>query len=230
MIAFIALVTLIFPVAAMRMRIKPSGVRRLVEWAAWKEAPFTLFGVAEFFGFMGMYVPFFYVNVYAVQNEIMSENLAFYLLAILNAGSIFGRIIPNFLADKTGPFNMLIPCTVICIVLAFSWMRIESTAGLIVFCVLYGFFSGTFVSLPPTTIVTLCPSLSVVGVRMGMNFALAAIGLLIGNPIAGAILRSGSGEAWHGLMGFCGACVALAALSMVAARVSKVGFNVMAKA
>ena len=31
--------------------------------------------------------------------------LAFYLLIILNIASIFGRVIPNFLADKTGPLN-----------------------------------------------------------------------------------------------------------------------------
>ena len=213
------------------MRAKPAGRRKLFEAAAWTELPFTFFSIGEFFGFMGMYIPFFYISIYAVDRKIMSENLAFYLLAILNAGSTFGRIVPNFLADKTGPFNMLIPCSIIAAALAFIWMGINNTAGLIVFCVLYGFFSGTFVSLPPPTVVTLCPSLAVVGVRMGMNFALAAVGLLIGNPIAGAIVGDGTQTiSWNGLKGWNAACVIIAALFMIAARVSKAGWKITAKA
>ena len=228
---FIALATLIVPLAGMKMRVKPSARLQLFEPVAWAEKPYTFFGIGEFFGFMGVYIPFFYISVYAVQRGITDENLAFYLLAILNAGSVFGRIMPNFLADKTGPFNMLVPCSLAATVLAFAWIGINNTAGLIVFCVLYGFFSGTFVSLPPPTVVTLSPSLAVVGVRMGMNFALAAVGLLIGNPIAGAILGSGTTtQAWDGLKGFNGASVALATVFMVLARVAKVGWKLTAKA
>jgi hypothetical protein len=35
--------------------------------------------------------------------KIMDTNLAFYMLPILNAASIFGRVVPNFFADRTGP-------------------------------------------------------------------------------------------------------------------------------
>ncbi|PQE17841.1 MFS monocarboxylate transporter protein [Rutstroemia sp. NJR-2017a WRK4] len=52
----------------------------------------------------------FYVQTYVIQQGIMSENLGFYLLAILNAGSLFGRIILNHLADKVGPLNVCIAC------------------------------------------------------------------------------------------------------------------------
>ncbi|KKA20232.1 hypothetical protein T310_5738 [Rasamsonia emersonii CBS 393.64] len=182
-IGFIMIATLVVPLAGMKMRVKPAARRKMFEAAARKEWPFVLFGIGEFFGFMGMYIPFFYVQTYAIDNRITGENLAFYLLSILNASSIVGRIIPNFLADKTGPLNMLIPTSAIAALLAFAWISIHNTAGLIVFCILYGFFSGTFVSLPPTTIVTLSPNLGVVGVRMGMNFTLAAVGLLVGTPI-----------------------------------------------
>ena len=57
---------------------------------------------------------------------------------------------------------------------------------------------------------------------MGMLFIPLAIGLLIGNPIAGAILRRG----WISLEAFCGASVAVSALFMALARVAKGGVGI----
>ena len=92
-IAFIMLGTLVIPLACMQQRIKPAKSRKLMDIAAWTEAPYLLFNIAEFFAFMGLYVPFFYAQLYAVQNHIIDEYLGFYLLAILNTGSFFGRIV-----------------------------------------------------------------------------------------------------------------------------------------
>ncbi|RDL36934.1 uncharacterized protein BP5553_04367 [Venustampulla echinocandica] len=222
-IALIMLVTLIIPVAGMRMRLKPSSARRIFEMEAWKEPPFSLFGLGTFLGFMGLYVPFFYIQIYALEKRIVTEDLAFYLLPLLNAGSFFGRIIPNYVADKIGPFNTLIPCSLLAAVLTFAWITIEhSAAGLYIFCILYGLFSGTFVSLSPTVTVTLCPHMGLVGVRMGMLFVPTAVGLLIGNPIAGAVLSSG----WVGLQLFCGASVLIATVCITIARVAKDGSSI----
>ena len=150
----------------------------------------------------------------------MSQNLAFYMLSILNASSFFGRIIPNFIADKVGPLNVVIPCTLATCILGFGWVGIHSTGGLIVFCILYGFFSGAFVSIPPTVVVSLSPHMGVVGTRMGMCFALGGLGLLCGNPVAGQLIKqSGFATAIY----FCGAVVALGAAFMIAARIAKTG-------
>jgi MFS family permease len=150
----------------------------------------------------------------------MSENLAFYMLSILNASSIFGRIIPNFIADKIGPLNVIFPGTLATCVLGFGWVGIHSTGGLVIFCILYGFFSGSFVSIPPTVLVTLSPSMGVVGTRMGMCFALGGLGLLIGTPVAGQLIKQSSFDA---AIYFCGSVVALGTLCMIASRVSKTG-------
>jgi predicted MFS family arabinose efflux permease len=187
--------------------LKPSGTSLHV-----------LFSLALFLGFMGVYVPFFYTQSFALENHIMSSHLAFYMLAVLNAASVCGRIVPSFRADRFGPINVLVPCCAISAVLAFSWTAVHDTAGVVVFCIFYGFFSGSFVSLQPTVIVTLAPSLSVVGTWMGMSFAFAAVALLIGSPVAGAILDSGG---WLGLQAFCGACVAAATAACIVVKFAK---------
>ena len=88
------------------------------------------------------------------------------------------------------------------------------------------FFTGSFVSLPPTIVFTLSPSLSVYGTRNGMLFLPISFGLLIGNPIAGAILRSG----WRNLEAFCGATIAVSGGFLIATRVAKAGLAVKVRA
>lgn len=219
------LATLLVSLTVMKVRIQPAQRRELLQLSAFKEAPFTLFSIAEFLGFAGLYVPFFYIQSYATNapHTHIDPSLAFYLLIILNAASVFGRVIPNFLADKSGPLNMLLPCASISALLAFCWIAIHSKAGLVIFCILYGFFSGTFVSLPPTTVISLSPSLAVVGTRMGMSFAFAGFGLLVGNPVAGAIL--GTGNNFTGVQAFCGGTVAAASVAILLARFFKVGLG-----
>ncbi len=101
LMAFIMLATLSVPIVGMKMRLKPPVRRRLVELAAWKEPPYAIFGVAEFFGYMGVYIPFFYVQLYATEKAIVDESYAVYLLVLLNAGSIFGRVVSKNVASRT---------------------------------------------------------------------------------------------------------------------------------
>lgn len=125
----------------------------------------------------------------------------------------------SHLADKAGPLNTLATCLLIATAMAFTWLAISTVAGLIIFTILYGFFAGSFLSLAGNVVATsLCPHMGVVGVRIGMMALPNAMGLLIGNPLAGAVLRRG----WAPLQVFCGAVVGASALCALAARFAKV--------
>lgn len=214
-IAFIALGTLAISMVVMKPRILPAKKRSLLEPAAFKEPAYALFSISLFFIFIGLYIPFFYVPTYAQRELRTSDDLSFYLLAILNASSVFGRIIPNIIADYLGALNVLLPFTVCASILAFAWIAIHNVAGIVVFAILYGFFSGSIVSLPPTALAALSPDLSRVGTRMGMCFSFAGFGLLLGSPIAGAILKSKGGFA--GAEAFGAAAVMIGFLFMALA-------------
>ena len=74
----------------------------------------------------------------------------------------------------------------------------------------------------------LSPNLATIGIHLGMSFVIAGCGLLVGEPIAGAILR-GHGR-WVGLQACCGVLLTLSGLSSLAARIAKVGTKWNAKA
>ena len=204
--------------------------RSLVDLSAFREAPYVLFGCGLILGYMGIYVVFVYVQLYAVARVGISPSLGFYLLAIINAGSSLGRVLPNFAADYLGTLNMQVLFVSVAAVLSLSLLAIHQASGLIAFCVLYGFFTGTFISLPAPTVASLSPNLAFLGGRMSMAFMSAGIGQLVGPPVAGAILASGDGHNWTMLQVWSGVLLALSGLCMLGARVTKVGWGLMEKA
>ena len=110
--------------------------------------------------------------------------------------------------------------------MALIWLGIKSSTGIVVFCLLFGFFSGSFVSLfVPVVAGALCPNLNGLGVRLGMLLVPSAVGLLIGDPIAGAIRRS----SWLGLQVYCAVAIGLSTLCLFLVRFMKVGMNVRTK-
>jgi predicted MFS family arabinose efflux permease len=226
-IGFVMVATFIVPNTVMKVRVLPAKKRAVVDTSAFRSWPYMLFVLGGFIGFMGLYTPFFYVQYYSISKGITDQNLGFYLLAILNSASVFGRIIPNFVADKLGPMNIIIPCALISGILIFCLIPIDSVAAIMVFNILYGFFSGSFVSLPPTILVHLTPNRALIGTRMGMCFGVVAVGVLVGTPIAGAILdAAGFTSVWI----FGGTLTVVGGLVMLASRFTWKGFSLLVKA
>ncbi|KAG9560778.1 MFS monocarboxylate transporter-like protein, partial [Aureobasidium melanogenum] len=227
-IGFISLASLLIPCFCIRARAFPKTRRKLLDFAAFKEPAYALFSLASFVGFIGLYIPFFYISTYARDVSGLDDTLSFYMLPIMSAGSIAGRIIPGLVADKVGALNVLGVCNLCASILGFCWIAIHHTAGgLIVWALLYGALSGAFVSLQPTTVASITEDLSTVGGRMGMNTFCASFGILIGTPIAGLLVGSGN---WVGMQVFSGATLLGAAILVIATRLSITGLDASVKA
>jgi len=131
----------------MKPRTLPSNRRKLFDLKAIMEPAYLLFCLGLFAVWTGMYLPFFYIPLYARSVLHVSEDLASYMLAFMGAGSVFGQILTNVLADKFGAVQSFLPVTFILGFLAFVWIGIKDTSGTIVFCVLYGFFSANMLTI-----------------------------------------------------------------------------------
>lgn len=220
-LGFIILGTLTVSIAIMKPRLPPKKGRAMLDLAAFKNAPFSLFSTGLFLSFIGLYVPIFYIIIFAQVHAHVGIDLSFYLLAVLNAASVFGRIIPGLLADRFGALEMLTLCTLGAAVLAYVGVVINTLGGLIGFAIVYGFLSGAVVSLPSAVAATLTPDMQLVGTWMGMSFCFAAMGILIGNPIAGDIIQVPDDKFAGGFI-FSGSLVMAAGLSFIAAKAIKI--------
>ncbi|KAL2812316.1 major facilitator superfamily domain-containing protein [Aspergillus granulosus] len=229
-IGFIALGTLLLPVAIMKQRVKPPKARALIDWSAFTDIPYMAFVLGGFVAFMGMFTLFFYISYVGTARGLTSNDMAFYLVPILNAASCFGRTIPNAMADKFGPFNLITPCCAMVGVLILCLVAVTNQAGLIVVTILSGFFSGALIGLPPLCFVALTKDKSKIGTRIGMGFGMMAFGVLAGGPGAGDILGNGGTMNWTGLWVFGGVSTLVAAGIFLVLRVAKFGFRFTVKA
>ena len=110
-----------------------------------KTPPFILLCLGLFVTNLGFFAPLFYISAYAVQLG-KSQQLAFYLITVLNGASTFGRILPGFVADRLGRFNILILSAFIGGIIAFCWATATTVGGLVVWTLAYGFASGVCLS------------------------------------------------------------------------------------
>ncbi|KAI0037013.1 major facilitator superfamily domain-containing protein, partial [Vararia minispora EC-137] len=136
---------------------------------------------------LGLFFPYFYFQLWSIEHGIDAQ-LAFYTLAIINAGTIAGRLLPTFLADHIGVFNMIIPAVFLSAVFVFATFGATTATSIIIVSLLYGFTSGAYVSLIPPMLSQITPNLTELGTRMGFAFSVVGLAMLSGAPILGALL------------------------------------------
>jgi MFS family permease len=193
-IAFIVLPFMLFACMVLSPRVPPRKTTVFI-WAAWRDKLYVLCVAALFFMFMGMWTPIFYLPTYAVSRG-MSAKLASSLLAIVNASSTFGRIIPGIIADKFGRLNMFGFAGVGTGVMVFCLNEPTTNAAIIVYAVFFG-------TSDPRDL----------GTYMGMGLGLSAFAVLIGPPINGALIHTYHGftqvSVFSGVVTLVGGFIAL---------------------
>ncbi|PQE23071.1 monocarboxylate permease protein [Rutstroemia sp. NJR-2017a WRK4] len=223
-VAFIILGLLIIANVTIKSRLphsrKPFTIMEFI--VPLKEPAFVLVTLASFFFFFGTFLPFNFLILQG-QSEGMSNDLSNYLIPILNAASLFGRIIPGIIADKVGRFNIMILTTALSsIVVLALWLPSRGNVPILLFAGFYGFFSGAFVSLGPAVIGQIS-EIRQIGVRTGTVYLVVSVAALTGSPIAGALVSRKHGQFQY-LQIFCGVTMVVGTTLFVAARAVKVGF------
>jgi MFS family permease len=122
----------------------------------------------------GIFGPYFYIIQYS-QFRGVSPNLTFYFLSSMSAGGIGGRIAIPFFADTVGRFNILAPVAflsgVSCLAIG---LTAKSPAMLLVFSLLYGLFSGAYITVVAPCVAQIS-ELDEVGARVGMMYSLLSV-------------------------------------------------------
>ena len=190
------------------------------------EPTFALLTLGAFFIFFGIFIPFTFIQL-SGQALGMSPQLSNYLLAVLNAASVFGRTLPGYLGDRFGRFNVIVILNFFsAIIILALWLPARGNAPILVFAALYGFGSGAFVSMVPACLAQIS-NIKEIGVRNGTIFAIVSFAALCGNPIAGALL--GNGTSFTKVIIFAGVVYMAGAVIFLLTRATLVKWKVATK-
>jgi MFS family permease len=227
--ALIILVTNAIAFFVMRLQSQHGGKDSGFGFHHFKDLPYTVFVLAFTLFVASSFAPFFFIQDYAIKLGV-SKDMAFNLLSIMNAANVFGRFVPNFIADRYGGVNTLLPLSIACIVTLCMLPLAHDVNALVAISIVYGFLSGGVIIIPGPTITDLSPSKSEIGVRLGLAYLVAAFGGLLGNPTMG-LLRGNGRDAVANFQGvwFCAAGIMGAGtIALVATRWLKLGSTLAA--
>ncbi len=192
----------------LRTRLPPKPAGPIFHLSAfWRNKAYlcvALSGWAFSFGFFWI---LFFIGQYAIQLGLGAKGS--FLLILVNAGSIFGRIGSGcesrragpsdseltdaarpfaVLADRMGRFNIAILGIIIAFIAVFCLKSCTTFPSLIVLSLVYGVATGGNISLQPVCVAQITEDQRLIGTMTGQLFGFSAIPLLIGPPISGAIL------------------------------------------
>ncbi|KAE8417659.1 major facilitator superfamily domain-containing protein [Aspergillus pseudocaelatus] len=174
-----------------------------------RELPFVLTTAGTFFVYWGLFLPFAFIPTQAER--------------------ILGRLVPPYLADLFGRFNLMMLTSLFSVIIVLAlWLPSRSNAPAIVFTSLYGFSSGAAVSLAPALVAQIS-DLREIGVRSGTYFCIVSFAALTGMPIAGALLPDPLHGSYLKLEIFCGVVMFGGVVFYLLARGTISGWGLMHK-
>jgi len=213
--AYVVLGSVVIGNLLMRTRLSPAHKDPPPIKEFFSEPSYIMLNVAGILISFGLLFPTFYIQLYAVEHRL-DTNLAFYSIAIINAASVIGRIVGNHIADLYGPINILIPSAAGTALSIWLVLAINNSASLVIISILYGVFSGSYLSLVVATLASVAKHPSHIGSKTGIALAISSLSLLGSTPIHGALLTSTF--KWIRPITFSGTFVTVAVFFFIMAR------------
>jgi predicted MFS family arabinose efflux permease len=212
-------------VLLVKSRLPPiEGATSVPDFRIFKKLCFTLTVAGIFLLEWGILVPLAYITSYATAQGF-SLALSYDILIFFNVGSLFGRLIPGYMADRIGRYNTNIIVTLLAILSSFAiWLPWGSSYyGLTAFALIFGFASGSNISLAPVCLGDLCRT-EEYGRYYATSVTAVSFAGLTGIPLAGNLMKAAGGS-YSGLIIFTGACYVGGLFVFLAARVLATGWK-----
>ncbi|KAH8660451.1 putative MFS transporter [Xylariales sp. PMI_506] len=214
----VPLVASLFMIRARLPRKKWNSEVPWFDMSLFREKQFALYVFGAYMVMWGLWGPYDFITSMA-ETAGFSPTLSLYLISLLSATSVLGRILPAYLGDTLGHFNVistfafLTGGSILTLWLPFDYHH--SHAGIIVFALVYGFVSGAFISLMMPCVAK-TGSIDTIGQRFGTFQMVIAVSCLTGLPIMGAILSRQGGNDYSGMQVFSSVCCLLGSVLLAA--------------
>ncbi|KIM41891.1 hypothetical protein M413DRAFT_140285 [Hebeloma cylindrosporum] len=208
---FFALVMTAGAATMVKGRLPPRTDPEFFAFPLFRQPAYTFFCFGMLFIIFGIFFLIFYIPSYGAIHGF-SPNMIFYSVSILNAASFFGRIFPGMAADTRGRYNIMIIASISSAVLTIASIAATDTSSILVIGAMYGFTSGSIISIQAACIPPLLDDPRKTGVAIGQMLSIGGFGALLGPPICGWLITS------HGCKGaqiFSGVMLAIGTVLLV---------------
>ena len=240
-IGFIDVFCCVIAFLFIRTRLPPKpGQSVMPDFRIFREPAYLLLTAGIFLMEFALFIPIAYLAAFATSSGGLSSAFSYQLMAIFNAGSCVGRWVPGLIADKLGRFNSMIAALAICSATSLTlWLpaslitpttQAQTTAVqslAIVYAVIFGFASGSNISLTPVCVGQLCDT-NQYGRYYATCYTVVSFSTLTGIPIAGSILQASGGRYW-GVVVWTTVCYVMSSGCFVWSRAVRVGWKLGVK-
>lgn len=203
--------------------------KSFLDFSALKDMKYTFLIAGVFCAELSLMSMVTYFATYAIAQGV-SESASYILLTIFNATGVLGRLLPGYLSDIIGPYNIMILMLIgVDLAMFLMWVPFGSSATVLyVYAAICGFFSASILSLPPVCLGSITP-IHKFGARYGLLYFFVSIGNLFGIPLGAAIIGNGSQRNYTFFALFCGAISLVGTFCWIASRYCIVGFKINVK-
>lgn len=186
------------PAAFLIRERAPLSKSNTIDWSLFKDPTFTCIFLSGAFGMLTTYTPTFFLPYMATSLGASSAAQSG-VVACFNACMAVGRLGSGFACDRFGTMNVLVLSLVLNTITTFALWSVSYTYGvLIVFAVLNGLANGAFFVSQPTAVARLEKDRATAA--LGLAISGWGPGLLVGNPIAGALIDATQADVKHSIV------------------------------
>ncbi|KAE8441311.1 hypothetical protein EG329_005506 [Mollisiaceae sp. DMI_Dod_QoI] len=197
-----------------------------IDFSLFKQSIFSVYCIGTFFVTWGLFAPWNYLPSMSLRHGF-SHSSAIYTIVVLNAASVIGRILPAYIADKFGRFNLVSIISILnAICLLAFWLPLELNTAtthtqIFAFGAVYGFTSGAFIGVMMSCVAEL-GRVENLGQRFGTYQFVVGVGSLTSLPIQGALIPEDNYGFAH-LILFSGICMVVGTGFLCVARMLRSG-------
>ncbi|KAJ2955838.1 hypothetical protein NQZ79_g8213 [Umbelopsis isabellina] len=198
----------------------------LVNWNIARSRMFVVKATAATVQAAAYYTPIYFFSSYAGSlgfSAIAGANF----IALSNGLSAAGKVGLGYAADRYGRLNVLLACTLISALSILTlWLPSSLLGGsqnvsalFISFTIVYGITAGVYVSLFPTVLAEIFGVQHFASIN-GFLYMLRGLGTLVGTPVAGALIRSGTSTSVTKLPSNFTSCITMAGVLLTVASIA----------
>lgn len=240
-IGFVVISCCAAAVILVRSRLPPKpGQTAIPSLRIFRDPSYLSLTLGIYFMEWALFVPITYLTSFALSTGAMTPEFSYQLIAIMNAGSCIGRWAPGYIADKLGRFNSMISALALCTSMTIAlWLpasilipTTSSDATIIKalsigYALVFGFASGSNISLTPVCVGQLCHT-NEYGRYYATCYTIVSFGALTGIPIAGSLVQATGGRYWAVVV-WTGLCYIISLCCFIWSRTCCVGWKLGVK-